>query len=1446
MLATATPIDAPDRPAGETALSFVWQGVDGRARLVEAVAALLGPVAERIELRGPRGWRPVGDLSALAPVLHRGADLRLRLGQGVQVDLSMTGPVPLRMTPGFVSRAPATRTWLQAEPLLRSPLAVLAVPLPGASVHPDFLHGVVALAHRCAPLAGVRCLPGDGQPALRWTCEPGPGLPLVARSSDAVWLVGTPGEAGQLRFLGEPEPEPSAALVGELQALLARAPSDLEAVAARLRAELPSGPALRVVLPTHEPATFHVPAPPNACLRVIPEGEQVRIELNPALAATDAAFALAHAAAHLRLGHLRPGDPFGHWDTRENITSTTPSRRWDREARALMPAWASPAAPKRASLEECTPREKAWLVLLDHIGRMVGETHTLDQAAARYQPAAYQRQAAQRLVAQLDEHGGAMLCDGVGLGKTYVATTVLVHYANTWQQRLAAAGRSPADDPLRVTILAPNSVVSTWRREALPSLAAHGVSLAAVRVISHTKLSRIVRTSEILERKGRQASDMEHLLLSDLVIVDEAHNFRSVAARRTVVLRDLLRLQPRRDQRRKVLLLTATPVNNSLEDLRQQAALLFCKPLRFTDTLAPDKYREEVFTTIKARLDAAHDEKTGERVAAHLIHGNPEAKFSFALDFRDDLKFGVQVSRVGDYLKEQEKRLGTQQAATRAAMLAKQSLPPQTGRIAGDLLDRIVVQRSRALCKQIEGEQGSEVRLLFRPDAPPPEKLVYEDVYDDTRDVLARFLPLFETGEDAEAGPLPPLSLKVYMWADVRDKEREADELSSVVGLQRVLVLKRLESSPVAFLITLLRLLALHAHRLRQLSDLCHVLGDRPRGGELDTELETRLAGLPRRDQEHLQLLLTGATSELRGRPLLISWSEAHKGRAAAGDDEPPSQLDLYAASDESTATQREQLDRLWGLKDDLLRDFGTLLDTAPSLADLIFGRFDDDDWPRNFIVGGERVDWPRSATWGLRVITDAKLRCLVARLLRARVDGQRVIVFSQFTDTLAYLNSVLRATASFERHEWTLALRSLTDEAGHPVKPEDMRALVASCALVSGETEDRDSIIHSFAPFYRLGPRCPSLEGAPPNERDELAALAASWREDWTRALQHPIYVLLATDVLAEGVNLQDAAQIINYDVHWNPVRMIQRSGRIDRRLKPDIEDVTTFPDLEALAAELRVPAPRYWWHDHPGAATTTVNLLLPDELEEELQLRERIANKTLAIDFTLGLEQGTGAEAEWMTEYRYQGVSALNAWQGDRAIERVAGYQERLRRMLAERTIDPAWIAKWNGWLREEGAGDDAPLLAWARLGLKGKPLTREYSRVLRPKQQNGVLHWLWSTDRPEPSVLNQWLVLDGQQLPAPVRQDLGWSEEASQPLVPDLLLRAMRIVDGDLGFVELPRSEGRLVQQGASAISAGYLGTPEERASIKIAGFRLLQLATLGAPMPALPAPVPENSL
>src|SRR5699024_6696788 len=43
-------------------------------------------------------------------------------------------------------------------------------------------------------------------------------------------------------------------------------------------------------------------------------------------------------------------------------------------------------------------------------------------------------------------------------------------------------------------------------------------------------------------------------------------------------------------------------------------------------------------------------------------------------------------------------------------------------------------------------------------------------------------------------------------------------------------------------------------------------------------------------------------------------------------------------------------------------------------------------------------------------------------------------------------------------------------------------------------------------------------------------------------------IDLLIATDTISEGQNLQDADFLINYDIHWNPVRVIQRFGRIDR----------------------------------------------------------------------------------------------------------------------------------------------------------------------------------------------------------------------------------------------------------------------------------------------------------
>ncbi|PIO48864.1 MAG: hypothetical protein CMR00_01880 [[Chlorobium] sp. 445] len=62
---------------------------------------------------------------------------------------------------------------------------------------------------------------------------------------------------------------------------------------------------------------------------------------------------------------------------------------------------------------------------------------------------------------------------------------------------------------------------------------------------------------------------------------------------------------------------------------------------------------------------------------------------------------------------------------------------------------------------------------------------------------------------------------------------------------------------------------------------------------------------------------------------------------------------------------------------------------------------------------------------------------------------------------------------------------------------------------------------------------------------------------------LENPIDVLIATDCLSEGQNLQDCDMVINYDIHWNPVRLIQRMGRIDRIGSPNktIKGINFWP---------------------------------------------------------------------------------------------------------------------------------------------------------------------------------------------------------------------------------------------------------------------------------------------
>ena len=91
------------------------------------------------------------------------------------------------------------------------------------------------------------------------------------------------------------------------------------------------------------------------------------------------------------------------------------------------------------------------------------------------------------------------------------------------------------------------------------------------------------------------------------------------------------------------------------------------------------------------------------------------------------------------------------------------------------------------------------------------------------------------------------------------------------------------------------------------------------------------------------------------------------------------------------------------------------------------------------------------------------------------------------------------------------------------------------------------------------------------PNLRRDLASILTAFSP---RSKERPadlagegeLDLLIATDCISEGQNLQDCDYLVNYDIHWNPVRIIQRFGRIDRIGSPNeqIQLVNFWPNME------------------------------------------------------------------------------------------------------------------------------------------------------------------------------------------------------------------------------------------------------------------------------------------
>jgi HKD family nuclease/superfamily II DNA or RNA helicase len=164
----------------------------------------------------------------------------------------------------------------------------------------------------------------------------------------------------------------------------------------------------------------------------------------------------------------------------------------------------------------------------------------------------------------------------------------------------------------------------------------------------------------------------------------------------------------------------------------------------------------------------------------------------------------------------------------------------------------------------------------------------------------------------------------------------------------------------------------------------------------------------------------------------------------------------------------------------------------------------------------------------------DAKLQTLIKRLAEKPLKGAKRLIFTEYADTAKYL------------------FANLNPGGKHP----DMEV------VFSGD-KSKEKVVGRFAPKAN-----PEYRFA----KDEAELMT-----------------VIATDVLAEGLNLQDCDNIINYDLHWNPVRLIQRFGRIDR-IGSEHERIFGF------------------------------NFLPETKLDENLGLKEKLHNRIQEIHDTIG----------------------------------------------------------------------------------------------------------------------------------------------------------------------------------------------------------------------------------
>jgi superfamily II DNA or RNA helicase len=605
----------------------------------------------------------------------------------------------------------------------------------------------------------------------------------------------------------------------------------------------------------------------------------------------------------------------------------------------------------------------------------------------------------------LNQRGGVLIGDVVGLGKTIMASAV----ARIFQE----------DYAMDTLIICPKNLVSMWEwyRDQYHL---------------HAKVMSISRVQKELPNTRRYR----------LVLIDESHNLRNREGKRYRAIQEYIQQNESR-----CILLSATPYNKSYLDLSSQLRL-------FISEEADLGIRPERLLTEIGEVEFNRRHQAGLRTLAAF------EKSEIPDDWRELLSL-FMVRRTRSFIRD---NYATYDPDTDRRYL---SFPNGNRAYFPDRIPR---------------------RVDFALDENDPNDQYARLYTDNVVEVITNLnLPRYGLGNYVRKQPAkPPTAAEKSVLEDLSRGGRR------LIGFSRTNLFKRLESSGYAFLLSVQR------HILRNFIFI-HALDaglQLPIGTQGAEMLDTRFEDEDAEDVEYTAADLFDDT---------VGFADDDSMEATTTAEAPGTRWrpDLH-----TEAQFRDQAARVY-------QQYATSRKKQFKwLSAALFDRK-----LRDHLVADSQALMPildRFGEWSAEA--DAKLNAL-HDLLRRQHPAEKVLIFSQFADTVDYLAAQLKQ-------------RGLDRVAG-----------------VTGVSGDPTVLAWRFSPVSN-------------KKRDAISP---------TQELR----ALIATDVLSEGQNLQDAHIVVNYDLPWAIIRLIQRAGRVDRIGQESLEIFSyTFWPAEGVERLIRLRA--------------------------------------------------------------------------------------------------------------------------------------------------------------------------------------------------------------------------------------------------------------------------------